>query len=221
MSETETMDREAEIYVFDFDGTISTKDSFVEYIKFTRGPMVLYFGVLIFAPLLIAMRLGLANRGKTKEKILSWYLKGKPKAWLDEQSETFLAKSMNGIIRSKAVEEIKKLQAAGHEIAVVSASVDIWLSAFCKKHGLRLICTKADFVNAIFSGKFASPNCRKEQKVERRRLSWTANCHMLHTECRIYQTYRAPHVLLVYTRISLEYYSVIQLNSQKECRAND
>jgi len=156
-----------ELHLFDFDGTISTTDSFVEYMRFTRGPFVLYLGILIYGPLLILMRLGLADREKTKEKILAFYLKGKSKAWLDEQSQKFFETKMQKIIRPQAVTEIKRLKAAGHEVSVVSASVDIWLSPFCKKYDLNLICTKANFVNAIFNGKFASPNCRKEEKVNR------------------------------------------------------
>ena len=47
------------IAIFDFDGTVTTKDTLLEFIKFVRGPVSFYAGFLRYAPQLLAYKLGL------------------------------------------------------------------------------------------------------------------------------------------------------------------
>ncbi len=60
------------IAFFDFDGTITTKDTLLEIIKFQKGKTVFYFGFLLHTPWLIAYKLNwLPNdTGKTKNTYL-------------------------------------------------------------------------------------------------------------------------------------------------------
>lgn len=43
------------IAVFDFDGTVTTKDTLLEFIKFVRGPVSFYAGFLRYAPQLLGV----------------------------------------------------------------------------------------------------------------------------------------------------------------------
>ena len=54
------------IAVFDFDGTVTTKDTLLEFIKFVRGPVSFYAGFLRYAPQLLAYKLGLYPNWKVK-----------------------------------------------------------------------------------------------------------------------------------------------------------
>lgn len=47
------------IAVFDFDGTVTTKDTLLEFIKFVRGPVSFYAGFLRYAPQLLAYKSGI------------------------------------------------------------------------------------------------------------------------------------------------------------------
>ena len=63
------------IAVFDFDGTLTKKDSFIEFIRFTFGTRALLFGLLLYSPLLILMKLRLYDNGKAKQKVFAYFLK--------------------------------------------------------------------------------------------------------------------------------------------------
>ena len=64
------------IAVFDFDGTVTTKDTLLEFIKFVRGPVSFYAGFLRYAPQLLAYKLGLYPNWKVKQQIFSHFFKG-------------------------------------------------------------------------------------------------------------------------------------------------
>jgi len=50
---------------------------------------------------------------------------------------------------------------------MVTASLDTWTKPFADKFGMKLIATKAEFKNGVFTGNFATPNCNGEEKVKR------------------------------------------------------
>ena len=45
------------VYAFDFDGTLTTKDTLIEFIRFARGNTTFLLGFLLFSPLLVLMKL--------------------------------------------------------------------------------------------------------------------------------------------------------------------
>ena len=64
------------IAVFDFDGTVTTKDTLLEFIKFVRGPVSFYAGFLRYAPQLLAYKSGIYPNWKVKQQIFSHFFKG-------------------------------------------------------------------------------------------------------------------------------------------------
>ena len=47
--------------IFDFDGTLTTKDTLLAFIEFTKGKRRLYQELLLLSPELILMKLGFGN----------------------------------------------------------------------------------------------------------------------------------------------------------------
>ena len=62
-----------EIAFFDFDGTITTRDSMIEVIRFVKGTGGLLTGLALLSPWLVALKLGLVSRHKAKEKMLAYF----------------------------------------------------------------------------------------------------------------------------------------------------
>lgn len=64
------------IYAFDFDGTLTTKDTLLEFIRFAKGNVGLAVGFLYYSPLIILMKLHLYPNWKVKQKVFAWFFKG-------------------------------------------------------------------------------------------------------------------------------------------------
>lgn len=155
------------ITFFDFDGTITTKDSLADFIKFAVGKFNYYKGLLILSPILIPYILKLVPNDVAKEKLISHFFKGWDINRFQQISNNYALEKIDKIIRPNAMEKIKWHQQQGHEIVIVSASMENWLIAWCEKNYINLISTKLEVKDNKLTGRFSTLNCHGIEKVSR------------------------------------------------------
>ena len=155
------------IAFFDFDGTISDKDSMVEFIKFAVGKYRYYYGLLKLSPTLVLYSLSIISNNIAKEKLLSNYFKGWYVEEFERLAEKYSESALNQIIKPSAIEKIKWHQEQGHKVVVVSASIDSWLKKWCDHYQIELIATQLEFKNGKLTGRFSTKNCYGIEKVNR------------------------------------------------------
>ena len=153
------------IAFFDFDGTITTKDTLLEFIKFYRGTFQFYLGFLIYAPFLAAYKLRIIPNWVAKQKVLQFFFKGESTEFFQERCDRFAATRLPALLRPKALAEIKKLQAAGSTVVVVSASAENWIRSWATHAGLQLMGTRLATHNGKITGKLDGNNCYGDEKV--------------------------------------------------------
>ncbi|HBH23430.1 MAG TPA: HAD-IB family hydrolase [Cytophagales bacterium] len=153
--------------LFDFDGTITRKDSLLEFLKYKAGSSGFYAGMFLCMPYILYCTLIIKKGWKAKERVLQYFLKGQKKEDLYEIGTKFRNEIIPGIVEPAALEKIKWHQEQGHRVVIVSASLDFWLKKWTDDHGLELIATEIAFENGKASGKFATPNCNGMEKVRR------------------------------------------------------
>ncbi|NNF31727.1 MAG: HAD-IB family hydrolase [Flavobacteriaceae bacterium] len=157
----------SKLFLYDFDGTISRKDTLFDFLRFTIRKDKLYFGYLVLTPIFVLTFLRLSKRSFAKERLISHFLKGKTRAELAQMSEKFLNNMLTEKkFRTSALASIKDDKKEG-AVYIVSASLDIWLKDIANHLGVHLICTRAKFENNVFTGKFLGPNCNNEEKPRR------------------------------------------------------
>lgn len=155
------------IAFFDFDGTITTDDSLLKFIRFVVGDRRFLLGLVVLSPMLVLYKLKLIPNYKAKQYMLSWFFKGMSKdAFLKVANEYSLV-HIDKIVRQKAIEKINWHKNQGHKVVVVSASIECWLRPWCEKNGLELIATKLEIKDDIVTGKLLSKNCYGIEKVNR------------------------------------------------------
>lgn len=153
--------------LFDFDGTITSKDSLLEFIKFTSGKIGFLLVMGLFSPLIFYHVFVRKDGEIAKMKVLSFLYKGKKIEELETLGKKFASEVLPHIIFPKALREIEEQKKKGARIIVISASLDIWLKPWADKMDLELICTQMEFRDGKFTGRFATPNCNHEEKVRR------------------------------------------------------
>lgn len=153
--------------VFDFDGTITTKDSMLACCRFVAGSSAYVTGMILLAPMLLAMKAGLVSRQRTKEAFLSRFLKGKSREELQSMAEAFTEEILVHLIRPQALSRIQQHKDQGHRLLIVSASLDIWLAPWAASQEIPLLSSQGEFIDGIFSGKLTGENCRGAEKVRR------------------------------------------------------
>ena len=79
--------------------------------------------------------------------------------WIDE----WIDKNLNTQVWNKLQWHKKK----GHLVYVVSASIDTYLLPWINRNEIKLLCTEMDLSNDPISGKWKTPNCYGQEKVNR------------------------------------------------------
>lgn len=154
------------LYCFDFDGTLTYKDTMFLYLKFYNASKF-RMQFIKHIPLFTLLKLNLLDAEKVKKSFISSILKGQPKAKIEKKSQEFFDQYYPEIFRENALDFIKNIDYSQTDCYIVSASLDIWVKPFAEKFKMNLIATKAEFKNDIFTGNFVGKNCNGIEKVNR------------------------------------------------------
>lgn len=155
------------IAFFDFDGTITTKDTLLEIIKYRHGKAKFYLGFLLHSPYLVAFKAGIISNQTAKEKVLKLFFGKMTTEQFRQLCDNFAAEMIPNLVRKKALKEINQLKKAGAEVVIVSASPENWLQTWCGSLNLKLLATQLEVKNNAITGKIKGNNCHGEEKVRR------------------------------------------------------
>ena len=163
------------IAFFDFDGTITNKDSLLDFLKFTVGTYKFYILIIFFTPFLLMFKLNIITNQKAKEKMITFFLgKINYKDFKNDACD-YSANHLHEILRPKAIERLKWHKKNKHKIVVVSASIDAWIRPWCEKNGYEILATRLEFKENYFTGKFLTKNCYGQEKVNRIKEMYNLN----------------------------------------------
>lgn len=162
-----------QLALFDFDGTITTEDSLIQFIRFVVGDAKFIGGMALLAPMLIAYKLKFIPNYKAKQYMFSHFFKGMSEEKFMQVANEYSLKHIDTIIlRPKAMQRIVWHKEQGHKIVIVSASMECWLKPWCDKNDLDLIATKLEIQNGIVTGNFLTKNCYGVEKANRLKESY-------------------------------------------------
>jgi phosphatidylglycerophosphatase C len=155
------------IAFFDFDGTITTKDTMLEFAKYCHGSANYYFGLALISPWLIAMKVGLVSKVKAKEKFLTYFFRNTSTQKFNEDCNSFTKEVVPHLIKADALQAIKKFQAENTIVVIVSASAENWVSPWCIQQNILFLCTELEVKDNKITGKLLGQNCNGIEKVNR------------------------------------------------------
>ena len=153
-----------QIVAFDFDGTLTTKDTLIEFIRYACGTRAFLFGFLRYAHLLVLMKLGLYPNWKAKQKVFAHFFEGMKIEEFDGLCQRF-AKDNQHLLRPKGVEAIQQAMDEGAEVLIVSASIDNWVREMITDPVI--IGTQIEIKDGLLTGRFLTKNCYGQEKVNR------------------------------------------------------
>ena len=156
------------IVAFDFDGTLTSHDTFLKFIQFTKGNLFFYANVPIIGFIWLLSIVKIWNTHKAKECVFSYCFKGISLIEFNQFSVDFAMK-INRMLQPKAIQAIENSLSQGYEPIIISASVANWISPWAKSKNIQTVIatTIAIDSNANLTGKFSSKNCVNQEKVNR------------------------------------------------------
>lgn len=168
------------LFVFDFDGTLTTADTLLEFIRFACGRSRMLLGFALYSPLLVLMKLRLYPNYKAKQKVFAHFFKGMPLSEFDRLCTDF-ARQGESLLRPAARHFIDEVRGEADGMAIVSASVDNWVRPFTEQYlgrqrdgsPILVLGTRVETgSDGRLTGRFATPNCYGPEKVRRIEAVW-------------------------------------------------
>lgn len=153
------------IAVFDFDGTLTSRDTLLDFIRFVYDGrcMSMLMGFMLIAPQVMLMKVHLLSNHAVKERMLAYFFGGMQQSELERYGRDYVRRAktlLRDDVYARFAEHVKR----GDDVYVVSASLEEWVRPVCMSLGAKaVIGTQFD----TRSGRYASPNCYGAEKVRR------------------------------------------------------
>lgn len=157
------------IYCFDFDGTLTTSDTLLEFIKYAKGRSRLLMVFLMYSPLLVLMKLHLYPNWKAKQRIFTHLFAGMHITKFNQLCQSF-AKEHQHLLRPQGILQVNDALTAGAQVFIVSASIDNWVRPFFQCRNLKAVSvlgTQVELEEGKLTGRFKTKNCYGIEKVHR------------------------------------------------------
>ena len=162
------IDSLAEITVFDFDGTITTKDTFALFLRYYAGTPKWLAKILILLPIFSAYGLKIVDRNTVKIHVIRRFFKNAVKDRLDAKAEQFAHDVIPGLIRPQAQACLDKKKSNPESLYICSASIAPYLRAWGRTQNItNILATELDSDGNRYTGEIKGWNIWGEGKVRR------------------------------------------------------
>ena len=160
-------DAERILSVFDFDGTLTRRDSFLAFLQFAFGTRRCATQMMRLAPLTLRYLGGRLPRDELKAALIATFLKDVPVAWLEDKACAFHKACWRRLMRPAGMRAVAAELAGGAEVTLCSASPRLILQPFAEALGIKLIGTELEAVDGKLTGRIRGGNCRGQTKALR------------------------------------------------------
>nr|WP_316627520.1 HAD-IB family hydrolase [uncultured Brevundimonas sp.] len=161
------------IVAFDFDGTLTIRDSFTEFLRWRVGPGGWALGLVKLAPALAAYARD-RDRGRIKAASVREFLHGVDRQALEAEAAQFADQVWPRFMRPDALKVWDDWGRRGAYRVIVTASPVTTVAPFAQRLGAEgLLGTEFVFdAEDRITGEFAGPNCRGAEKVRRLKAAY-------------------------------------------------
>lgn len=158
------------VAAFDFDGTISRRDTLGPFLARVAGLGAFLSTMAVRSPRFGAVVLGRTDRDAEKEAVIARLLGGRTAASIAAAGRVYADHLWNR--RSFRPEMLARLawhRAEGHDIVIVSASLDSYLIPLAPYLGVHHVmsCSLETDDDGIVTGRLMGPNVRGTEKARR------------------------------------------------------
>lgn len=162
-------DKPIRLLLVDLDGTLLSGNSLLHYLVVAVG----WWKLLMGFPMLLLRWMGMTfqgnwQSGKLKEALFYNYLRGQSRETLERWGERCVKQLLLPMVNADVKMPVDEALAHGDTVVMVTASLDFWVPFLANFLDCQYLCTQAEYdADGRFTGYFATPNCKYEEKRRR------------------------------------------------------
>jgi HAD superfamily hydrolase (TIGR01490 family) len=153
--------------LFDFDGTITSNNTWTPFLKYAVRPSRMVVGRLLLLPVIVGHRLGFLPAGRARQ-IANWVaFSGERTTAIRQLGSEYARDVLPRTERRSALDRIEWHRSQGDDVVVVSASLNVYLGPWCDARNLPYICTTLEERAGRLTGRCIDGDCSGTEKVRR------------------------------------------------------
>lgn len=153
--------------LFDFDGTITDRELFADFVAGAVPAHRLRLGRWLFMPMVLGYKLGLVSGSTIRARVARFGFQGLDVATAEQAGRRFADEVLPGAIRPEALQRIAWHREQGDTVVVVSGAFDLYLRHWCERHGLDWICSALEAEDGVLTGRYRGAQCVGAEKPRR------------------------------------------------------
>jgi phosphatidylglycerophosphatase C len=155
--------------LFDFDGTLTTRDSLMPFLRHVVGTPRFVAGMAALSVPLLTYALGYMRNDVAKQRVIGHFLGGRERAEIEAAGREFARDHLPGLLRASTLAALHAHQEGGDTCVLVSASLDVYLQPWADQHGLdAVLCTGLEInPQQRVTGRLIPANCYGPEKARR------------------------------------------------------
>lgn len=165
--------------LFDFDGTITTRELFRPFLEFAVPSARLRWGGLLLSPMVAGYKLGVVSPNAMRVSAVRVGLTGMEEAHAQAMGKRFADEVIPTVLRVHAMERIRWHQQQGDRVVVVSGALDLYLAHWCRQHALELVCSQLEVRDGRLTGGYRGAQCVGIEKQRRVRAAYDVDAYPL------------------------------------------
>lgn len=161
-----------DLALFDFDGTITVRETMPDFMCRAVRPGRLRVGAVLLAPLVVGYKWGLVPGSVVRAAICRFGFWRVPAAELERHGAAFAREVLPGTLRPEAMARIDWHRARGDRVVIVSGGLDVYLEPWARAHGLELLCSSLARRDGRLTGRYRGRQCVRAEKARRVRVRY-------------------------------------------------
>lgn len=156
-----------DIALFDFDGTITTQDTFPAFLRRAVRPGRLRVASILLTPFKVLRALRLISACTYRAMEIRMSLGGRSANNLWYNGERFAQRYLMDHLHPQAMERIAWHKERGDRVVVVCEALNVYMRSWCDTQGVELICSVLEERNGKSTGRVVGSLCSNKEKASR------------------------------------------------------
>ncbi len=148
-----------QLALFDFDHTLTRCDTYARFLRRVATPAQQARAWRTVGPWLVGYRAGVVSARAIRARVTRMVFAGRDAGDIGAQARQYAEHTLPGLLDPSMMQRLHWHRAQGHEVALVSASIDLYLQPWCAQHGLALICNRLEQRDGVLTGRYAGRDC--------------------------------------------------------------
>lgn len=158
------------IIVFDFDGTITTKDTFALFLRYYAGTFFWALKIITLLPMFLLYKLRLIDRHAVKAAVIKQFFAGEKTEAIDIKAKKFAKTIIPSLVRPAAQRCLNEKKKSLESLYICSASISPYLKHWASAQGIlekNVLAVELQSQSGILTGAIEGYNVWGENKVRR------------------------------------------------------